>query len=78
MKQISKRFLEINWKQYFSKLMWRIVIVPSYMPLILLFPLAIVFNLFIWLITGNGRLDEIENRVEKYCTYVWRKVFPID
>lgn len=69
-------FSKIEWREYFTLLMWRLLIIPLYLPLIVAFPLATVVNVLIWFITGNGYMDEIENATEWYVTKIWNKVFP--
>ena len=69
-------FSKIEWREYFTLLIWRIIFIPLLLPLIIVVPLAMIVGILLWFITGTAYEYEIETAIERYVTKIWKKVFP--
>lgn len=75
--KVTEWFSDMDWKQYFVNLLWRIIGLPViFIIFLLLIVIGSAFCLSSWLFTGESYSFEIEVFGEKLLTKIWRKTFP--
>ncbi len=70
---------KIDWEEvgeYFIKLWWRVVLVPSILSLVPIIPLIMISGCLIWFFTGRNTQDYVYNILDWYKENIWDKVFP--